>query len=254
MRILNELLTENKDFDLFNHSIILGYVGSISHGTYIPNYIDDKDVMGIIVPPIDYFFGLKEFGSRNTLVLQKKYWDVVLYDIRKFVFLLLKNNPNVLGLLWLPEDLYLRKTLIGDELIKNRDLFSSKLAYNSFCGYAYSQLKRMEHGSTQGYMGEKRKELIYKWGFDCSNASHLIRLLEMGIEFLKTGQVNVFRKNKSKLIEIKKGLWTLEQVKNEANRLFKDMEDIKDKSVLPDKPNYKTVNELLIDLLTTYFK
>ncbi len=168
MRLLNQLLVEHsKDFDLFDRAIALAYMGSISHGTYQANSIDDKDVMGIVVPNREYYLGLNTFGSRDTLVLTKQYWDVTIYELRKFVRLLIKNNPNVLSLLYLEDSMFLRKIPQFQRLIDNRDLFLSKQSYYSFCGYAKSQLDRIHKFDYYGYMGEKRKALVDKFGFDC---------------------------------------------------------------------------------------
>jgi hypothetical protein len=46
-------------------------------------------------------------------------------------------------------------------------------------------------------MGQKRRELVRRVGYDAKNAAHLVRLLE-----------------------IKRGAWSLERVKSEAERLF----------------------------------
>lgn len=132
----------------FNDEIILaGYRGSISHGTYRPNTdetsIDDKDAMIIVIPNIKYYFGLKEWGSRGTKEIKRGEWDIVVYEIRKFINLLAKGNPNVLFMLWLDENMYLKRTTVGQRIINNRDMFSSKAVYHSFSGYSYSQLKRI---------------------------------------------------------------------------------------------------------------
>ena len=42
-----------------------------------------------------------------------------------------------------------------------------------------------------GYMGQKRRELVRRVGYDAKNAAHLIRLLRMGIEFLTEGTLHV---------------------------------------------------------------
>lgn len=237
------------EFNLMNHTVLLGYRGSIVHGTYIPKKIDDKDVMGVCIPPKEYYFGLKNFEQYEKF---ENDWDVVIYPLEKYIRLLLKNNPNVMSLLWLEDKHYIYKTFYGQVLIENRNLFSSKLAYKSFCGYAYGQLHRMTHGAHQGYMGEKRKKLVEKFGYDCKNAAHLIRLLKMGIEFLTTEELQVDRPEKHQLIEIKKGLWTLEQVKDFANHLFKALEDAYIKSKLKNKPDYDKINNLVIQITEEY--
>jgi len=250
-------LSDEECFKLFSdgngnplNMVLVGYRGSIAHGTYIPstdpNSIDDKDLMGIYAGKKKHYIG---FGGKEVYERKINEWDAVLYELRKFIGLLLKSNPNVLMLLWLPEKYYLYKSLYGQMLIDNRSIFVSKHAYHAFSGYAYGQLHRMTNFKYEGYMGEKRKSLVDKYGFDCKNGSHLIRLLRMGIEFLTEGELFVEREDASQLISIKKGEWTLEQVKKEAEKLFTLAHEAYIRSKLPDKPNHKKAEELLMTMI-----
>lgn len=245
---LGELTQKEIDDILPSNTILLGYIGSISHGTQIPktnpDSIDDIDIMGIAIAPENVYFGLEKFEQKEV---KYKEWDSVVYEIKKFFSLLLKQNPNVLGLLWLQD--YIYKNEFGQAIIDNRDLFISKQAYHSFSGYAHGQLHRMEHMACKGYMGQKRKQLVDKFGYDCKNAAHLIRLLRMGIEYLNDGELNVLRKDADELKEIKSGKWSLEKVKREADALFILAKDAYIKSPLPPKPDYDKANELLINIL-----
>ena len=46
----------------FENEIVLeGYRGSISHGVYVKDYIDDKDIFGIFVPPKECVIGLQNW-------------------------------------------------------------------------------------------------------------------------------------------------------------------------------------------------
>ncbi|MGD8305114.1 MAG: nucleotidyltransferase domain-containing protein [Ignavibacteria bacterium] len=236
-------------FDVEDSCILAGYVGSQSHGTYIApknGGIDDKDVMGILVPPIRFYFGLDKFEHLDTWVDE---YDLVFYEVRKFFRLLLKNNPNVIGFLWLHETAYIKKTEMGEMLINERDIFSSKQIYHSFTGYAYSQLSKMQKYNCNGHLGSKRKALIEKFGYDTKNASHLIRLLRMGIEFLTTKQLNVLREDAQQLIAIKKGEYSLEKIQQMAEDLFNSARAAFINSSLPDYPNEKKANELLIKII-----
>ncbi len=76
-------------------------------------------------------------------------------------------------MLWLPKDLYKRRTPAGDLLIDNRDTFVGSHVYDAYVGYAMSQLRQMERVDHQGYMGPKRRRLVERFGYDCKNASHL---------------------------------------------------------------------------------
>ncbi len=253
LRVLNHILVNYPKFDLYEHSIILGYRGSTVHGTYIADkqIIDDIDIMGVAIPPINYYMGLNKFEQFERLPEKEDKtdpWDIVIYEFHKFVRLLIKSNPNVMQLLWLPERFYINVSDIGKELIANRHLFATKHAYHSFSGYAYGQLKRMTADRTNWRMGAKRKLLVEKHGYDVKNAAHLIRLLRMGIEFLKEGELYPVRKDASQLIQIKRGEWKLEKVKKTAERLFEKCETAYIKSKLPDKPDETKIKELTYEL------
>jgi len=243
-------------------AILIGYRGSVAHNMYVPNSdpnsIDDIDAMAVVIPTIDHYFGLKEFGSRGTKEISPKEdspWDIVTYEFKKFIRLLVGSNPNVLSLLWLPEDKYIKLTEIGEALVENKELFVSKKVFYSFTGYAHAQMIKMEKSVFKGYMGEKRKKLVNKFGYDPKNAAHLIRLLRMGIEFLNQGKLFVDRGNidADQLLEIKAGEWSLDQIKQEANKLFIQAEEAYNKCTLPDKVNVDKINDLCSIFLTTYF-
>src|SRR2546426_550851 len=88
------------------------------------------------------------------------------------------------------------------------------------------QFRKLHHEHFSGYMGEKRKAIVRKYQYDVKNAAHLIRLLRMGIEFLETGQLQVFRTTDAEeLKRIKRGEWTLEEVKQQAEQLFRGIDE-----------------------------
>lgn len=237
------------------NTILLGYVGSIAHGTHVPsidpNSIDDKDIMGVCVGPVNSYFGLARFEQKEK---KEGEWDSVVYEIRKYFKLLLQQNPNVLGLLWLNEANYIHISDSGRLILDNKKIFVSKHAYHSFVGYAHGQLHRMTHNACEGYMGAKRKALVEKHGYDTKNAAHLIRLLRMGIEYLTDGTLRVFREDAHELKAIKRGEWGLDKVKAEADRLFALAQEAYIRSSLPSEPDYQRAEELLIHILRNGLK
>lgn len=251
-------LTPELKKELFPENTVLeAYRGSITHNMYIPNTdpnsVDDIDLISVYMAPKEYYVGLG-IGKRYTKSIDKfvgKY-DVVSYEFRKFISLLLKSNPNVIGLLWLRDNHYIKTLDCFRKLIDNRDLFVSKDMYHTFTGYAYGQLKKMSHHSTEGYMGKKRKELVDKYGYDCKNAAHCIRLLRMCMETLTTGEVHVSRKDAPQLLEIKRGGWTLEQVKKEADVLFKLNAEAYVRSSLPNHPDCDKIEKIVMEIMTDY--
>ena len=234
-------------------AILIGWRGSIAHGMYVPkndpNSIDDKDILAVVIPGPEFYFGLKDWGSRGVKELMRNEWDCVGYELKKFVSMLCKGNPNVLGMLWLCREDYMLLSDAGKALIENRKLFATRQAYHSFSGYAHGQLHRMTHMAFEGYMGEKRKALVEKHGYDTKNAAHLIRLLRMGIEFMTEGELHVKRQDATQLLEIKRGEWTLERVKTEADRLFALAEESYVRSPLPPDIDHEKVNGMLADIL-----
>ena len=245
---MQHLLTHPKN------TLFVGYRGSIAHGTYIPkedNFgIDDKDILSIFVGDKHHYLGFTKRDCYEHMIEEHGVlYDIVEYELRKLFGILLKQNPNVLYALWLPGRFVIQSSDEWRTILHHRDLFVSKEAYHSFTGYAYGQLHRMTHLQCKGYMGQKRKQLVEQFGYDCKNASHLIRLLRMGIEFLVDGELRVVREDATQLIEIKRGEWSLERVQAEADVLFKQAQEVYIHSTLPVKPDYAKAEALLISIV-----
>lgn len=215
--------------------IMLGYRGSIAHGTYIPNNDQtDIDLMGVYIDNIEYYYGLIDNEKKDYLEEKKDEWDAVSYEIRKLFNLLLKQNPNVLMLLFLEEKHIIYKTDIWQMIIDNKECFNSKNAFHSFAGYVNGQLRRKTHRS----------------------ASHAIKLLYMCIEYLETGYMSVDRTkiDAELIIDIKMGKLKLEAVKVLAEKLFKQARLAYEKSSLPEEVDEIKVEVLLVEILRNYFK
>jgi len=235
--------------------IMESYRGSIVHNLYIepnnPMSTDDIDTIKVYAYPKQYYFTLEGYNkSREVYERKEGEFDEVAYEIRKMFYMLSNLNPNVLNTLYLrPED-YIQKSEAWDHVLKNKDIFRSKEVYVTYAGYARSQFTRMMQNSKLGYMGEKRFEIVKEHGYDTKNASHLIRLLRSGIEFLKTGELTVYRiSDRDELISIKQGKWTLEQVQTEADRLLKEFDTANNESKLPETVNKYNVNKLLYEVM-----
>jgi len=245
--------------ELFPEGLVLaGYRGSIAHGTYRPAEhefsTDDKDLMGVYIGPLEQYFGLKALWKPKPWQRQIREWDVVCYELRRYVQLLLKSNPNVLSLLWLTPKHYILQEHAGALLVENRQLFVSKQMYHSFVGYAHGQLVRMTRHKKSGYMGAKRKRLVEQFGHDVKNAECCVRTLRMGIEFLVEGELHVERADAQQLLEIKNGEWSLEQVKAEADRLFAVANEAHIHSKLPVHPDREGAERLLVSILRDHFE
>jgi hypothetical protein len=123
--------------------------GSHAYGTNIPT--SDIDYSGVFVQDIDSILGLSYIEQIND---DKN--DIVIYEIRRFLELLSKNNPTILELLNTPEDCVIYKHPIFDIILNNRDKFLTKACSNSFGGYAKMQIQKAK-GQNKKQNWEKDK-------------------------------------------------------------------------------------------------
>ncbi|MEW7278872.1 nucleotidyltransferase domain-containing protein [Aquimarina sp. 2201CG1-2-11] len=107
--------------------------GSRAYGLATAN--SDTDIRGVFILPKKQFYSLEYVGQINNETN-----DIVYYELRKFIELLSKNNPNILELLNVPEDCVLYKDPIFDQI--KIEYFLSKLCKNTFANYAYTQIKK----------------------------------------------------------------------------------------------------------------
>lgn len=239
-------------FPLWGSLVLMGRRGSEAHGTFVPstdpNSIDDRDLMGVCIPPARYYLGISHWQGAEAI---HGCWDVVLYEFRKFVGLLMKQNPNVIGMLWLEPEDYLYLSPEGRLLLEHRHLFRHReVAAAAFEGYAYSQIRKMHGGAFRGYMGARRKELVERIGYDAKNAAHLIRLLHMGQEYQETGELRVRRTwDREMLLAIKRGDWPLQSVKDYAEERFASLRASKRESVLPETLDENAIEALVMQVL-----
>jgi len=107
--------------------------GSRAYGLDTPT--SDTDIRGVFILPKERFYSLDYIGQVNNETN-----DIVYYELRKFIQLCSKNNPNILELLNVPEECVLYKHEIFNEI--RLQLFLSKQCEKSFANYAYAQIKK----------------------------------------------------------------------------------------------------------------
>ena len=123
--------------DLRQRNLILfeAISGSRAYGTDLPH--SDTDRKGVFLLPEDQFFGLGYVPQVANATN-----DEVFYELRRFVELLLKNNPTVLELLGTPPDCVVsRHPLFAAFRAKD---FLSKLCRQSFAEYAAAQIRKAQ--------------------------------------------------------------------------------------------------------------
>lgn len=110
--------------------------GSRAYGTAGP--YSDVDIRGIYVLPAQAYLAL---GMPIEQVGDERH-DEVYYALRRFMGLAATANPNIIELLFMPEDCVTLRTPCSDMLIAARRIFVSKRAYESHVAYAMAQIKK----------------------------------------------------------------------------------------------------------------
>lgn len=213
--------------DLRRYVIYRCIVGSQAHG--LSRDQSDVDRRGIYLPPADFEWSI--YGIPEQLEMHETeecYWE-----IKKFLLLALKANPNILECLFTPIVEY--STEIADALRRQREIFLSKLVYQTYSGYVMSQFKKLEQ--------DLRTHGAIKW----KHAMHLIRLLLQGVTVLQEGHVPVqVTKHRDALLAIKDGNMSWQEVDTWRLELHREFQRAFQNTRLPDTPNYDAANQLLI--------
>lgn len=334
--------------------------GSRAYGLQTPT--SDTDIKGVFVLSKAQFYGLEYFEQVNN-----ESNDEVYYELKRFLDLLLKNNPNILELLATPADCILYKHPLMD-LVKP-EMFLSKLCNQTFAGYAQSQIKKAKglnkkivnpvdeerksvldfchvvsgqgsvslkswlntkhfnqedcglvniphmkdmyslfHNSqiSEGYFKgissgpdandislssvpigiepiavlsfnkdgyskyckdykqywdwvEKRNDVRYEntiehgKNYDAKNMMHTFRLLNMAGEIAKEKKINVRRNDRDFLLQIRSGQFNYDDLVKLANEKIEKINELYEKSDLPETPELSMINELLIELRERFY-
>lgn len=107
--------------------------GSKAYGLATPT--SDTDIRGVFILPKEQFYALEYVSQINDTTN-----DIAYYELRKFIELCSKNNPNILEMLNIPDTCILYKHPLFDDIKK--EIFLSKLCKNTFANYAFTQIKK----------------------------------------------------------------------------------------------------------------
>lgn len=222
-----EMLSAMNDLNLDEYVIYRCIVGSRAYG--LDNESSDTDRRGIYLPPAEIEWSL--YGLPEQI--EHKESEECYWEIKKFLTLALKANPNVLECLY--TSLVEYATPLAQELLEMRSVFLSKLVFQTYNGYVMSQFKKLEQDI------RARGEIRWK------HAMHLIRLLLQGINILREGFLPVrVEEQRERLLQIRRGETEWEVVNEWRLALHKEFEGEFTKTNLPERPDYESVNAFLI--------
>ena len=239
-------------------------MGSFAYG--VSSDASDTDVYGFCIPNKSIIFphtsGKFIFGYDKTVPgnfeqwqqhhvmdkRKKKEYDFSIFNITKYFRLCADGNPNMIDSLFVPLRCVTHSTAIGTLVRERRFDFLSKKCWHTFKGYAYSQMHKMDIKNPEG----KRKIMVEKYGYDVKYAYHLVRLLNEIEQILLEGDLDLER-NREQLKAIRRGEWTVKEVKEYFNTKERDLEALYKMSDLPNLAQYDKIRELLFECLAMYF-
>jgi predicted nucleotidyltransferase len=224
---MNDTSRQPLDHELSQCIIYRCVVGSQAYG--LSRAGSDIDRRGIYLPPADLDWSLygvpEQLENRET---EECYWE-----LKKFLILALKANPNILECLWSP--IVDQTSEIAETLLAKREIFLSKLVYQTYNGYVMSQFKKLE------------QDLRTRDSLNWKHAMHLIRLLLQGIGVMTGRQVAVrVVEHREALLAIRDGAESWAEVNRWRLALHREFEEAFRRTTLPESPNYEEANRLLI--------
>lgn len=339
------------------HIIFECISGSRAYGLETPS--SDTDIRGVFILPKEMYYSMDYIDQINNPSN-----DIVFYELKKFLELCAKNNPNILELLNVSEDSVLYEHPIFQEV--KAFPFLSKKCKQSFANYAYTQIKKArglekkivnpvekerkgvldfchvysdgksmalnqflnDHSINQANCGlsglphfrgcfnlfenvnipykgivkgtdsndistssipkgetpigllyfnkdgystycKKYKE-YWDWvklrneerfktteahgkNYDSKNMMHTIRLLRVAKEIAQEGRINVKRQDREFLLNVKNGVYEYDDLVAQAEEIKTELDDLYNRSNLPDEPDVQGANELLVKLRSAFY-
>lgn len=123
--------------------------GSHLYGTQRPE--SDEDFVGVFMPnkrivygflrvdEVDNSIHAKDENNKNTSDAK----DIKYYEFRKYIKLLMENNPNILETIFVNRENIIFVNDWGRHILDNRHLFPHQGLKQKFLGYAFSQKHKM---------------------------------------------------------------------------------------------------------------
>src|SRR5260370_18075502 len=209
--------------------------GSQAHGAKLGT-TDDTDWYGRCIAPPPKVLGLEreehfvfttggKLGGNGPLDV-----DVCLYTLMKWAGLAAKGNPSALHFLFAPLEF---TTETWDHFSARAELFLAKGHVTPFLAFADDQMKRLL--GQKGQKNAHRAELEDRHGYDTKYAMHVIRLYVEAKELMEHGLITRPRLNRDEVIEIRRGKYSLTEIRALGAQLESEALAAQATSPLPDE-------------------
>lgn len=126
----------------------------------------------------------------------------------------------------------------------------NKDGYSSYCK------KYREYWDWVERRNEERFKTTEAHGknYDSKNMMHTIRLLRVAKEIALEGQINVKRKDREFLLNVKNGAYEYDELVAQAEELKSELDELYTAANLPDEPDFEEVNRLLVEVREKFYQ
>lgn len=178
----------------------------------------------------------------------------------------LSKIPNTKGMYALYYDLnglFSYKGIISDELSNDVSLSSIPKGENPrsylFCNLESYSVYCKEYREYWDWIDKRndtryQNNLAHGKNYDSKNMMHTIRLLQMANEIIANQKINVWRSNRDELLSIKCGEVEFQALMDHGDSLMNKIDQNFSNCLLPDAPDQKLVERLLVEIRSELYK
>ena len=129
-------------------------------------------------------------------------------------------------------------------------LYFNKDGYSLYCKKYKEYWEWVEKRNDERY----NTTMSHGKNYDSKNMMHVFRLLLMAKEIATEGKVNVSRKDRVFLLDVKQGTYEYDDLLTRAELLRNELPELFQKSNLPVEPDTDSINRLLVNMREDYYK
>jgi predicted nucleotidyltransferase len=157
-----------------------------------------------------------------------------------FLYCIENNKKGLIG----DNSNSIRVSEVPKDLMPTATFFYNEQAYSTHCRDYKDYQTWLNERNTQRYVdvGNHGQQI------DGKNLLHCRRLLDVAMEIAETGELNVRRPNTDYLLSIRQGKIPLENIIKQAEEDILRLDELYEKSNLPEKIDVEFLNELLLQI------
>jgi predicted nucleotidyltransferase len=219
----------------------------------------DNDAMAILVEPFADVMAFSPFKNdvyRDAEVRtgdphaksQPGELDLSMYGLREYLRLVLKGNPTLTELLFVPKEMC-SVYKAGARLIQDMATkMVSQRTLRAYLGYMANQRERLL--GERGQKRTNRPELVEAYGYDTKYAYHVLRLGCQGNQLAAKGRLEFPLEGhvRASLLSVRKGEVCLNDAVEWMTELERLLEIKLKASELPAEPDYVRVEKMMQDI------